>query len=274
MPDFVKEGVVSEEEMDAHYARDARKDRKTRNAQHAAPRRGQTRGHSRHQRRGGRHRGARLGVDAACACTPAGARRHGYKVKVARLPGRRRSRGEILRRWSSRGSTPTATSRARTACTAWCACRRSTPTTSVRPRFASVFVSPAVDDTIEITVNAADIEWDTFRSSGAGAAERQQGGDGRAPALPRERPRHGRGDRVPDREHGDALAADEPRERHAHPPLETLPARAGQAYGDAAGTGGFEEEDRVGFADPLVRLRRPPREGSPHRACRLRPWSR
>jgi peptide chain release factor 2 len=34
--------------------------------------------------------------------------------------------------------------------------------------FASVFVSPAVDDTIEIVVNAGDIEWDTFRSSGAG----------------------------------------------------------------------------------------------------------
>lgn len=34
--------------------------------------------------------------------------------------------------------------------------------------FASVFVSPAVDDTIEITVNPADIEWDTYRSSGAG----------------------------------------------------------------------------------------------------------
>jgi len=34
--------------------------------------------------------------------------------------------------------------------------------------FASVFVSPAVDDSIEITVNPADIEWDTFRSSGAG----------------------------------------------------------------------------------------------------------
>ena len=33
--------------------------------------------------------------------------------------------------------------------------------------FASVFVSPAVDDTIEITVNPADIDWDTFRSSGA-----------------------------------------------------------------------------------------------------------
>lgn len=34
--------------------------------------------------------------------------------------------------------------------------------------FASVFVSPAIDDTIEIVVNPADIEWDTFRSSGAG----------------------------------------------------------------------------------------------------------
>lgn len=34
--------------------------------------------------------------------------------------------------------------------------------------FASVFVSPAVDDTIEIVINPADLEWDTYRSSGAG----------------------------------------------------------------------------------------------------------
>ena len=34
--------------------------------------------------------------------------------------------------------------------------------------FASVFVSPAVDDTIEININPADYEWDTYRSSGAG----------------------------------------------------------------------------------------------------------
>jgi len=34
--------------------------------------------------------------------------------------------------------------------------------------FASVFVAPAVDDTIEISVNAGDIKWDTYRSSGAG----------------------------------------------------------------------------------------------------------
>lgn len=34
--------------------------------------------------------------------------------------------------------------------------------------FASVFVSPAVDDTIEIVINPADIEWDTYRSGGKG----------------------------------------------------------------------------------------------------------
>ncbi len=34
--------------------------------------------------------------------------------------------------------------------------------------FASVFVHPMVDDSIEIDVNPADIEWDTFRASGAG----------------------------------------------------------------------------------------------------------
>lgn len=34
--------------------------------------------------------------------------------------------------------------------------------------FASVFVSPVADDSIEININPADLEWDTFRSSGAG----------------------------------------------------------------------------------------------------------
>lgn len=34
--------------------------------------------------------------------------------------------------------------------------------------FASVFVYPMVDDSIEIEVNPAEIEWDTFRASGAG----------------------------------------------------------------------------------------------------------
>lgn len=34
--------------------------------------------------------------------------------------------------------------------------------------FASVFVYPMVDNTIEITINPSELEWDTFRSSGAG----------------------------------------------------------------------------------------------------------
>jgi peptide chain release factor 2 len=34
--------------------------------------------------------------------------------------------------------------------------------------FASVFISPMIDDSIEIDINPADITWDTFRSGGAG----------------------------------------------------------------------------------------------------------
>lgn len=34
--------------------------------------------------------------------------------------------------------------------------------------FSSVFVYPLVDDTIEVEINPADLDWDTYRSSGAG----------------------------------------------------------------------------------------------------------
>ena len=34
--------------------------------------------------------------------------------------------------------------------------------------FASVAITPAVDDTIEVVINPANIEWETYRSSGAG----------------------------------------------------------------------------------------------------------
>ena len=39
--------------------------------------------------------------------------------------------------------------------------------------FASVFVTPLVDDTIEVNIEQARISWDTFRSSGAGARKRK-----------------------------------------------------------------------------------------------------
>lgn len=34
--------------------------------------------------------------------------------------------------------------------------------------FGSVFITPLIDDSIEININPADISWDTFRSGGAG----------------------------------------------------------------------------------------------------------
>ena len=34
--------------------------------------------------------------------------------------------------------------------------------------FSSVFVHPMIDDSIEVDVNPADLDWDTFRASGAG----------------------------------------------------------------------------------------------------------
>ena len=34
--------------------------------------------------------------------------------------------------------------------------------------FASVFVSPEIDDAIEIEINPADLRVDTYRASGAG----------------------------------------------------------------------------------------------------------
>ena len=43
--------------------------------------------------------------------------------------------------------------------------------------FASVWVYPVVDDTIEIEVNDADLKVDTFRASGAGGAAREQDGE-------------------------------------------------------------------------------------------------
>lgn len=34
--------------------------------------------------------------------------------------------------------------------------------------FSSVFIHPMIDDSIEVDINPADLEWDTFRASGAG----------------------------------------------------------------------------------------------------------
>ena len=64
--------------------------------------------------------------------------------------------------------------------------------------FASVFVTPLVDDTIEVNIEQARISWDTFRSSGAGGQNVNKGGVRRAFALSVQRPLHWRGRGNPD----------------------------------------------------------------------------
>lgn len=166
MPDFVKEGVVTEDEMDAHYA--ATLDRIEKLEMRNMLRREEDK------------LGAILDINAGAGGTEAldwasmlmrmytrWGEAHGYKVKVLDYQagdevgvksctlefegdyayGYLKSENGVHR--MVRLSPFNANNKRQTT-------------------FASVFVSPAVDDSIEITVNAADIEWDTFRASGAG----------------------------------------------------------------------------------------------------------
>ncbi len=166
MPDFVKEGVVSDAELDEHYARTLDRIEKL---------------EMRNMRRRDEDKlGAILDINAGAGGTEAldwasmlmrmytrWGEAHGYKVKVLDFQagdevgvksctlefegeyayGYLKSENGVHR--MVRLSPFNANNKRQTT-------------------FASVFVSPAVDDTIEITVNPSDIEWDTFRSSGAG----------------------------------------------------------------------------------------------------------
>ena len=68
----------------------------------------------------------------------------------------------------ARAATPTGCCGPSTACTGWCASRRSTPRASARPRFAALKVTPFLEDVPDIEIDDKDLRIDTYRSSGAG----------------------------------------------------------------------------------------------------------
>ena len=184
MPDFVKEGVMSEVELDDHYAQTLE--------------RIETLEMRNMLRREEDKLGAIMDINAGAGGTEAldwasmllrmytrWGEAHGYKVKVLDYQagdevgvksctlefegeyayGYLKSENGVHRMvrlspFNANSATPT---------TRKTSAKLSSGTNNKRQTtFASVFVSPAVDDTIEVTVNPSDIEWDTFRSSGAG----------------------------------------------------------------------------------------------------------
>ena len=166
MPDFVKEGVVSEEELDAHYAETMERIGKLemRNM----------------LRRDEDKLGAIMDINAGAGGTEAldwaallmriytgGGVAHGYKVKVLDYQA-----GEEVGVKSCtlefEGDYAYGYLKSENGVHRMVRLSPFNANNKRQTTFASVFVSPAVDDSIEIVVNPADIEWDTFRSSGAG----------------------------------------------------------------------------------------------------------
>ena len=166
MPDFVKEGVVSEEELDAHYAETMERIGKLemRNM----------------LRRDEDKLGAIMDINAGAGGTEAldwasmlmrmytrWGEAHGYKVKVLDYQA-----GEEVGVKSCtlefEGDYAYGYLKSENGVHRMVRLSPFNANNKRQTTFASVFVSPAVDDSIEIVVNPADIEWDTFRSSGAG----------------------------------------------------------------------------------------------------------
>ena len=166
MPEFVKEGVVSEQEMDAHYAQTLERIEKLemRNM----------------LRRDEDKLGAILDINAGAGGTEAldwasmllrmytrWCEAHGYKVKTLDYQAGDEV-GVKSCTLETEGDYAYGYLKSENGVHRMVRLSPFNANNKRQTTFASVFVSPAVDDSIEVVINPSDIEWDTFRSSGAG----------------------------------------------------------------------------------------------------------
>ncbi len=209
-----------------------------------------------------RHREPGLGQHAAAHVHALGrAARLQDRISSRRPPAKRP--GSSRRPSRSRAATPMAGSRPRTACTAWCASRRSIPTRAGTRRLPASTVYPVIDDRIKVDIKESDVRTDTMRAQRRRRTARQQDRV-RDPAHPY--PDQHRG-LLPER----PLAAPQPRAGLADAARATLRSGIEEARGAGGHRPGQQDRHRLGPSDPqLCAAALSDGEGPAHRRADLR----